>query len=148
MKSILLRSLAGAGLLLFSLAASAQDRDRDRDRDRDFDSYHGDRDDRFRDEHWRAHLFERVREDVNHVRSVTWPGGGDQYRLGRTVEELNELQGKLENGVFDRHELDDVIGALARVVRDNRMAPRDRDILSDDLSRLREYREHHEGWGR
>src|ERR1700688_126907 len=118
MRSLLLRSLAGAGLLLFSLAASAQDRDRDRD----FDSYHGDRDERFRDEHWLVHLFERVRGDVKHVRSVTSPGGGDQYRLGRTVEELNELQGKLANGVFDRHELDDVIGALARVVRDNRMA--------------------------
>lgn len=142
MRSTLSRTLAGAGLLLISLTASAQDRDRD------FDTYHGERAERFRDERWRAHLFERVREDVDHVRSVTWPRGGDQYRLGRTIEELNELQGKLANGVFDRHELDEVIGALARVVRDNRMAPRDRDILGDDLKHLREYREHHEGWGR
>jgi hypothetical protein len=148
MRSIWLKSLAGAGFLILTLTASAQDRDRDRDRDRDDDSYHSDRDGRFRDERWRGHLFERVREDVEHVRAVTWPRGDDQYRLGRTMEELNELQGKLANGVFDRHELDDVIGALARVVRDNRMAPRDRDILADDLGRLREYREHHEGWGR
>jgi hypothetical protein len=141
-KSIFLRSLAGAGLLALALSANAQDRDRD------LDSYHGDRDGYFRDEHWRANLFERVRLDVDHVRAVTWPEGGDQYRLGHTVEELNELQGKLARGVFDRHELNDVIGALSRVVRDNRMAPRDRNILSDDLARLREYREHHEGWGR
>ena len=142
MKTIFWKSLAGGGLLALALTASAQDRDRD------FDTYHGDREGYFRDEHWRSNLFERVRLDVDHVRSVTWPGGGDQYRLGHTVEELNELQGKLARGVFDRHELNDVINALSRVVHDNRMAPRDRDILSDDLARLQEYREHHEGWGR
>jgi len=144
MKRVLLSSVAGAGLLMFSLAAGAQDRDRDRDDD----SYHSGRDTYFRGEHWRGQLFERVREDVEHVRAVTWPGGGDEYRLGRTVEELNELQGKLANHVYDERELDDVIAALSRVASYNRMSPRDRDILSDDLSRLREYREHHEGWER
>lgn len=141
MKKMFLRSLAGAGLLALSLTANAQDRDRD------FDAYHGERDVYFRGE-WRGRLFERVRLDVDHVRAETWPRGGDQNRLGHTIEELNELQGKLARGVFDRHELDDVIGALAKVVRDNRMSPRDRDILNDDLARMREYREHHEGWGR
>ena len=40
MKSILLSSMAGAALVVFSFTATAQDRDRDRDDD----SYHGDRD--------------------------------------------------------------------------------------------------------
>jgi hypothetical protein len=35
---------------------------------------------------------------------------------------------------------------MDRVVADNRLAPRDRDMLSDDMKRLRDYREHHEGW--
>jgi hypothetical protein len=91
-------------------------------------------------------VFERVKEDVMHVRSVTWPSGGDQYRLDRTVDQLNTLQGDLANRVYHERDLDDVIGVLSRVVSDNRMAPRDRDILSDDLSRLREYREHHADW--
>ena len=65
--------------------------------------------------------------------SVTWPGGGDEYRLGRTVEELNELQGKLANHVYDERELDEVISSLGRVASYNRMAPRDRDILNDDI---------------
>ena len=60
--------------------------------------------------------------------------------MGRTVEELNELQTKMANHVYDERDLDDVIAVLTRVVTDNRMAPRDRDILSDDLSRMREYR--------
>jgi hypothetical protein len=145
MKNILLKSMAGAGLLVFSLTSvTAQDRPRDRDDD----SYRSDREARFRAEHWRARLFETVREDVEHVRTVTWPGGGDDYRLDRTVSELNELQGKLANHVYDERELDEVISALSRVVSDNRMAPRDRDILNDDLSRLRDYREHHADWDR
>jgi hypothetical protein len=141
-KNLLINGLAGAGLLVFSLTAVAQDRPRDED------SYHSDRDARFHDEHWRGRLFDDVREDVQHVQAVTWPSGGDSYRLDRTVSELNQLQSKLASHVYDERDLDDVIGVLSRVVSDNRMAPRDRDILSDDLSRLREYREHHADWDR
>src|ERR1700722_4866653 len=137
MKSILLNSLAGAGLLVFSMTASAQDLPRDDD------SYHSERDARFHDDHWRGHLFEDVRRDVEHVRAVTWPGGGDEYRLGATADELNQLQNKLADHVYDERQLDQVIGALSRVVADNHMSPRDRDILNEDMSRLRDYREHH-----
>jgi hypothetical protein len=93
-------------------------------------------------------LFDDVREDLQHVQAVTWPGGGDRYRLDRTVAELNQLQSKLASHVYDERDLDDVIAVMSRVVSDNRMAPRDRDILSDDLSRMREYREHHADWDR
>ena len=89
-----------------------------------------------------------VREDVEHVRSTTWPSGGDDYRLDRTMEELNELQSKLANHVYDERELDEVITALGRVASYNRMAPRDRDILTDDVARMREYRERHADWDR
>jgi hypothetical protein len=140
MKNILLCSVAGAGLLIFSLGAVAQDRDQD--------AYHSDRDAYFHDQHWRGHLFERVREDVQHVKAATWPGGGDQYRLGATVDQLNVLQDKLANHVYDERDLDVVIGTLSRVVTDNRMAPRDRDILTDDLSRMRDYRANHADWDR
>jgi hypothetical protein len=140
------RGLAAGAFLIFVGAAGAQDRDR---RDRDYDWYHHDRDDRYRDENaWRARLFWHVREDLEHVQFATFPFGRDQYRIQQTKQELNELQDKLARGVYDQRELDDVIGALQRVVADNRMSARDRDLLNDDLRRLREYREHHEGWGR
>jgi hypothetical protein len=141
-KNILFTSVAGAGLLIFSFTAGAQDRPRDDD------SYHSDRDAYFHDQQWRGHLFERVKDDVEHVRAVTWPQGVDTYRLDRTQEELNELQGKMANHVYDERELDEVIGALGRVASFNHMAPRDRDILTDDISRLREYRERHADWDR
>src|SRR5438105_4296033 len=148
MKHVLLRTLAGTGLLVFGLTAYAQDRDRDRDRDRDHDTYQRDRDSFYRGERWRAQLFERVRQDLDHVQSATFPISRDEYRLARTKQELNELQQKLAEGRYDQPELDEVIGALQRVVSDNRLSPRDRDILNDDLNRLREYREHHDNWPR
>jgi hypothetical protein len=109
------------------------------------DWYH-DRDGRFRNEEWRAHLFSHVRMDLDHVQNTTWPGGRDRYRIDRTKQELNELQGKLEHHRYDERELDDVIGSLGRVVADNRMSPRDREVLNDDVNRLRDYRAHHDRW--
>ncbi len=143
MKRILLVSIAGAGLCLFAFTAGAQDRlGQDQ-------IYHSQRDAYFQGEHWRARVFERVREDVEHVRSTTWPtGGGDEYRLDKTVHELNELQDKLGKHAYDERQLDDVIASLGKVASFNKMPPRERDIMDDDVNRLRDYREHHADWDR
>jgi len=127
-----------AGLMMlacFALTAGAQD-------------WYHERDGRFQNEEWRGHVFSQVRADLDHVQSVTWPGGHDRYRLDKTKQKLDELQAKLESHRYDKNELDAVIGDLHKVVADNHMAPRDRDVLNDDLMRLREYREHHDHWGR
>src|SRR5579862_9654450 len=108
MTSMLLRTLAGAGLM-FALSASAQDRDRDRD----YDTYHHDRDDFYRGDSWRARMFDKVRADLDHVQSVTFPVGRDEYRIVQTKTELGELQRKLENHEYDQPQLDDAIGALS-----------------------------------
>ena len=130
------------------------DRDRgdrdDRDRDRayrDDDAYHRDRDEWFRGPDWRQRFFSRIREDVEHVQSKAFPFGADQYRLARTRQELDEMQDKLAAGRYDQRELDDVIGALSQVVRDNRLSYQDRDVLTDDLNRLREFRARHNDYG-
>ena len=120
----------------------------DRDRAyRDDDVYHRDRDERFRGEDMRRRFFERIREDLDHVQSGAFPFGADQYRLARTRQELDELQSKLAAGRYDERELDEVIAAMDRVVRDNRLSHRDRDVLSDDLNRLREFRARHNDYG-
>ena len=142
MKFFLLKSLAGTGLLLFGLATVAQAAPQDRDPDRGW--YQG-RDTFFHGESWRMHMFQRVREDLDHVQTSIFRGG-DEYRIARTKEQLNELQNKLADHRYDQPELDDVIGGLQRVVADNRLTPRDRDMLNDDLNRLRDYREHHADW--
>lgn len=146
MNNFVRKAVALGGFLAFAGVISAQDRDRD---NRDYDWYHQDRDDRYRDaDRWHTRLFWQVREDLEHVQAATFPFGRDQYRLQRTKQELNELQDKLARGVYDEREVDEVVNALQRVVADNRLRPRDRDLLNDDLHRIREYREHHEGWGR
>lgn len=137
MRHILLKSVATSSLLLFAITTTAQDRGRDEER------YHqGNRDEGW----WRGHLFQRVRDDLEHVQSVTFPFSPDQYRLTKVKQELNELQGKYESQGYDQPELDDVISALSRVVSDNHLSGRDREMLSDDLGRLREFREHHDGY--
>jgi hypothetical protein len=115
--------------------------------DRDGDRWHDERRGFGRGDEWRRRIFERVRQDLEHVQSETFPVGGDQYRLGQARRELDELQNKLVAGRYDERELDDVIRALRNVVRDNRLAPRDRDVLSDDLDRLRDFRARHESYG-
>jgi hypothetical protein len=152
MRHILMQVIAGAGLLVFGATLGvAQDRDHDRqDRDhdrqtRDRDDWYQSRDTFFHGEHWRANLFQRVREDLDRVQTSSFRAG-DEFRIDRTRQELNELQSKLAAGRYDQPELDEVIGALTRVVASNRLSARDRDILTDDLSRMRDYREHHENW--
>ncbi len=106
------------------------------------DDWRRGREDWSRRDDWRDHLFDRVREDIDQIQRVTWPGGGDRYGLERTKQALNELQGRTDHGRPDDRQLDDVIRALGRVSNDNRLASRDRDVLKDDLRRLRELREH------
>jgi len=142
MKHLLLRTVAGTGLVLFGLTASVQAQ-----RPRDDDSYHRDRDDYYRGDQWRARMFEKVRDDLNHVQTTWFGSGGDEYRLAKARQELDELQRAMADHRYDQRALDDVISAIQRVVSDNRLSGRDRDILNDDLSRLRQYRERHDEWG-
>jgi hypothetical protein len=113
--------------------------------DRD-SSFHSDRENAFQGGDWRMHLFVRIREDLDHVQTASF-SGGDQYRIARARQELNQLQDMQDQGRFDRRQLDDVVISLGKVVADNRLASRDRDILNDDLSRLQEFRAHTSDYG-
>jgi hypothetical protein len=85
---------------------------------------------------------------LDHLGSAIWASGKERNRLDRTKQELAELQGKLEHGRYDEHELNDVIDSMRKSANDDRLAPRDRDVLHDDLHRLEDYREHHDHWDR
>ncbi len=112
----------------------------------DRDDFHNDRDAWFRQSNFEQRFFDRIRQDVEHVRASAF-SGGDEHRLSKTIHELDELQNKLARGRYDQGELDDVIEALDRVVRDNRLTRRDRDLLADDLDRLRDFRARHDRYG-
>jgi hypothetical protein len=114
---------------------------------RDQDVYHRDREQWFGNGNWQGHLFARVKEDLSHIQSVTFPFSGDQYRLSRTLQQLDLLQSKLSAGRYDQQALDEVIGALQQVAQDNRLSPRDRSALGDDVNRLRDFRARHGYYG-
>ncbi len=123
MRRLLTAALLGAGLV--SMAAYAQYQPRYGYRDYDRDDYYRHRDD----------VFERVRADLDRVESASYWNGGDRHRIDKVREELGEFQ---RSG--SRHELNDAIGALQKVVNDNRMPPPDREMLAGDLYQLRDFR--------
>jgi hypothetical protein len=121
-------------LALFGLSAMAQD-------------WYHDRLVRFRGEEWRGHIFEHVRTDLEHIWSAGNAAPRERKRLDNTKRELTDLQAQLQSGGrYNEGELNDVIDSLVKSANDQRLAPRDRDVIGDDLNRLRDYRAHHDTW--
>ncbi|HEY6344603.1 MAG TPA: hypothetical protein VIY49_24175 [Bryobacteraceae bacterium] len=123
MKRLLLGAALASGLVTFGIQGFSQERD---------------------EGYWRGRLFDRVREDIDQVQARTPVFSSDEFRLGRAKEQLTQLQKDAATGKFVDRDLDEVIGTLQRVVSDNRMPERDRAMLTDDLNRLRDFKEHHE----
>ncbi len=135
MRNALRNATAAAAFLLLVGAAVAQG------------DWYGHRDERYRGEHWRAQIFSNIREDLDHVQATAY-SGRDEYQIGRAKEDLRELQTELGTGRYDEAKVDQVIRAIQRVTADNRLPRRDQEMLNDDVARLRQYREHHENWGK
>jgi hypothetical protein len=118
----------GVILAAFACSAAAQD-------------WYHDRDARFRGE-WRPHLFTYVRQDLDHI----WAGHAaeqERARLQRTEQELTKMQADLDHGRWDNGILNDVIDSIRKSSDDQRLAPRDRSILADDVNRLKEFQDQH-----
>ena len=105
------------------------------------DWYH-EREERFRGEQWRPHLFMHVRTDLEHV----WSGRAadrERQRLNKTKAELTKMQADLDQGRWDNGILNDVIDSIRKSANDDRLAPRDRDVLANDVDRLKEFQDQH-----
>ena len=126
-----MRQIVTAGVLITALAMSAAAQD-----------WYRDREQRFRGEGWRSHLFLHVRNDLEHV----WSGRAadrERQRLVRTEQELTQMQADLDQGRWDNGLLNDVIDSIRKSANDERLARRDRDVLADDLNRLKEFQDQH-----
>ena len=126
----------GAGLLAAALlisSASAQD-------------WYHDRDARYQGNQWRSQLFSQVRTDLDHIWSARGASEKENQRLDKTKEELTKMQGDLDQGRFDNGILNDVIDSIKKSADDERLAPRDRAVLSNDLNRLHDYQQNHNHW--
>ena len=130
MRSLLHKSLAAAIFLLLAFGANAQYRDR------------------YRDDPYRTYgrgPLDRVRADLERAaRHMNYLSEGEMRRFNRVQARIAEFQAHWERGTFDRADLDDIISNLRGVVERNRLRPGDRNILMDDVARLRALRDRNE----
>ncbi len=130
-----MRQIFATGLLVAALAAGMAAQD-----------WYHDRDERFRGEAWRAHVFDNVRTDLEHVWSTYRASDRERVRLDKTKEELYKMQVDLNQGRFDNGLLNDVIDSIRKSSNDDRLASRDREVLADDVIRLKDYQNNHNHW--
>ena len=129
-----MRRVLTAGVIIVALALSAAAQD-----------WYQQREERFRGDQWRPHIFAHVRTDLEHV----WSGRAadkERQRLEKTKEELTKMQADLDQGRFDNGILNDVIDSIRKSSNDERLAQRDRAVLADDLVHLKDYQDHHNHW--
>ena len=120
------------GIIIMALAFSAAAQD-----------WYHDRDQRFRGEEGRSHIFMHVKTDLDHVWSAVRAADKERERLERTKEELTKMQADLDQGRWDNGILNDVIDSIRKSSNDERLAERDRAVLADDLVRLKEFQDQH-----
>jgi len=113
-------------MLAGGIAASAQSYDRPR----------GDRDYARQD---RA-LFDRVRIDLDRACRYPYASRDDRKRFDEARRDLFDFESKFDGGRYDKHELNEAIDRIQKVVSRNSLDPRDRGALDDDLRRMRDYR--------
>lgn len=126
-----MKQLIAACAILTALAFSAVAQD-----------WFHDRPERYRGEQWRSHLFMQVRADLEHV----WTGRAsdkERNRLERTKQELTKMQADLDQGRWDNGLLNDVIDSIGKSANDDRLSPRDRAMLANDVNRLKEFQNQH-----
>src|SRR5438094_10137749 len=145
MQRLLMKTMTAGSLLLMALAVNAQDRDRYRDDDR------YDRDDRGyrREEPYNrggGSLIDRVQSDLRYADSDAY-SRGERKRIDNARKELWEFQREWSAGRFNRHELDDSIAAIQKVVDHNALRDRARSVLWADLQSLRTFRAEYQGRG-
>ncbi len=129
MKHLLMKAIAGSGLVLFALTANAQpprqdDPNRYQDRDRRVDQDHD-------------RIFDRVRADLDRVQAETQPFTAEHDRLVQAKLRVNECQRMLNDRNYDRRTFDYTVGSIQRVVELNRLSERNHDYLTDDIQALR-----------
>jgi len=79
-----------AGVIVAALAFSAAAQD-----------WYHDREERFRGEEWRPHIFMYVRTDLENIWSANRASDKERKRLERTKEELTKMQADLDQGRWD-----------------------------------------------
>jgi hypothetical protein len=94
-------------------------------------------------------LFDKTRMDLDRASAYPYASQADRKRFDEARGRLYDFAIRFDQGRYDKHELDGAIDRIRHVVDSNSLDPRDRGALSDDLRRMRDYREfrNHHGEG-
>jgi hypothetical protein len=88
---------------------------------------------------------DRLMADLDRAQANSRFDRGDRGRFARARKEIYDFQRKFAAGRYDRRELDQAIGSVQRVVDLASINRRDRAVLMEDLSRMREFRANFRG---
>jgi hypothetical protein len=89
---------------------------------------------------------DRTIEDLRQVAQRNTFSHGEHERFDHAIEHLSQFSGKLYAGRFDHGRLDRGIDDMRNVLQRNRIDPRGREILSNDLNELLRYRSNYAGY--
>src|SRR5580700_9721848 len=131
-RGMIMKRTFTAGVLVAALAFAAAAQD-----------WYHDREERFRGEEWRTHIFMHVKTDLDHVWSAVRAAENERARLDKTKQELTKMQADLDQGRWDNGVLNEVIDSIRKSSNDDRLAQRDRAVLADDLARLKQFQDQH-----
>jgi hypothetical protein len=129
MKHVLIRTLGGSGLLLFSLAANAQTTS-----EQISNPFHS------QDQYGLTHsMFDKVTADL-HEAQTDANSLDDGFRLVSANSQLRQLERSWDQDHYVSREMESTISAIQMILTDKRLMPRDRDALSSDLSQLLDFK--------
>jgi hypothetical protein len=86
-------------------------------------------------------LFDKARMDLDHASAYPYASRADRKRFDEARTKLFDFESRFDQGRYEKHFLDGAIDHIQHVVESNSLDPRDRGALSEDLRRMRDYRE-------
>lgn len=85
-------------------------------------------------------LYYKTWADLNAAQKNVEPYPGDWYRFDQARGQMDLLERTWRDGSFTRAQLNDAINDVRFVLRVNNVSGQDRDVLEQDLNRLRDVR--------
>src|SRR5689334_15463874 len=128
MRNLITRTLLGSTLLFGAITANAQYYPR---------YERGQYNQTYREHGW---LLNRIQNDLNRAEASSLPFSGDRMRLNRIEAQVSRFQDQLNDGNYDRMQLNRIISTMERELDRNSLPAQSREVVSDDLSRLRDLR--------
>ncbi|MGP0071971.1 MAG: hypothetical protein ACLPWF_08555 [Bryobacteraceae bacterium] len=85
-------------------------------------------------------LYYKTWADLNDAQKRVTPYPGDWYRYEVARGQMDLLERTWQDGSFDRKQLNDAIDDVQFVLKVNYLSDQDRQVLEEDLNRLRDIR--------